>query len=193
MERGEDGRYFLDDDRPQSIGKMRTFYGNFGVLVRAYTYIRGLGPDGLRRVSEMAVLNANYVMEGIRDVLDVPFERRCMHEFVASATRLKEETGIRALDVAKRLLDYGVHPPTTYFPLIVDEALMIEPTETESREDLDRVIEAFRAIAREARDDPEALREAPRTMPVRRLDEAEAARRPVLRQRFPEDAEGGAC
>ncbi len=193
VERGEDGRYFLDDDRPQSIGKMRTFYGNFGVLVRAYTYIRGLGPDGLRRVSEMAVLNANYVMEGIRDVLDVPFERRCMHEFVASATRLKEETGIRALDVAKRLLDYGVHPPTTYFPQIVDEALMIEPTETESREDLDRVIEAFRAIAREARDDPEALREAPRTMPVRRLDEAEAARRPVLRQRFPEDAEGGAC
>ena len=129
---------------------MRTFYGNFGVLVRAYAYIRALGPEGLQRVSETAVLNANYVMEGIKDVFDVPFERRCMHEFVASATPLKEH-GVRALDVAKRLLDYGVHPPTTYFPLIVDEALMIEPTETESREDLDRLIEAFRASPRRRR------------------------------------------
>ena len=144
VEKAEDGRFFFDYDRPQSIGKMRTFYGNFGVLVRAYTYIRALGPDGLRRVSETAVLNANYVMEGIRDLFDVPYERRCMHEFVASATPLKEH-GVRALDVAKRLLDYGVHPPTTYFPLIVDEALMIEPTETESREDLDRLIDALRA------------------------------------------------
>jgi glycine dehydrogenase subunit 2 len=184
------GRFFLDYDRPQSIGKVRTFYGNFGVLVRAYAYIRGLGPEGLRRVSEMAVLNANYVMEGIRDVFDVPFQRRCMHEFVVSATPLRQH-GVRALDVAKRLLDYGVHPPTTYFPLIVDEALMIEPTETESREDLDRLVVALRAIVVEAREDPELLHDAPVSMPVRRLDEAEAARRPVLRQRFPGDAEDG--
>ena len=184
----EDGRFFFDDDRPQSIGKVRTFYGNFAVLVRAAAYIRGLGPDGLRRVSEMAVLNANYVMEGIKDLYEVPFERRCMHELVASAAPLKEH-GVRALDVAKRLLDYGVHPPTTYFPLLVDEALMIEPTETESREDLDRLIEALRAVAAEAASDPQLLREAPLTMPVRRLDEAEAARHPVLRQRFPEDGE----
>ena len=190
--KSEDGRFFFDFDRPQSIGKMRTFYGNFGVLVRAYTYIRGLGPDGLRRVSETAVLNANYVMEAMRGLLDVPYERRCMHEFVAAATPLKEH-GVRALDVAKRLLDYGMHPPTTYFPLIVDEALMIEPTETESREDLDRMVDAFRRIVKEARDDPETLREAPVTMPVRRLDEAEAARHPVLRQSFPEDEEAGAC
>jgi glycine dehydrogenase subunit 2 len=186
VEKAEDGRFFLEYDRPQSIGKMRTFYGNFGVLVRAFAYMRGLGADGLRRVSEMAVLNANYVMEGIKDVYDTPFERRCMHEFVVSAASLKVH-GVRALDVAKRLLDYGMHPPTTYFPLIVDEALMIEPTETESREDLDHMIEVFRQIAQEAHDDPDSLRAAPVTMPVRRLDEAGAARNPVLRQRFPED------
>jgi glycine dehydrogenase subunit 2 len=161
------------------------------VLVRAYTYIRALGEEGLRRVSEAAVLNANYVLEGIRDLFAVPVDRRCMHEFVVSATPLKEH-GVRAMDVAKRLLDYGVHPPTTYFPLIVDEALMIEPTETESREDLDRVVAALRAIVQEATDDPDKLREAPVTMPVRRLDEAEAARRPVLTQRLPEDQEDGA-
>jgi len=186
VEKGEDGRFSFEYDRPQSIGKVRTFYGNFGVLVRASAYIRGLGPEGLRRVSEMAVLSANYVMEGIKDLYDVPFERRCMHEFVASAAPLKEH-GVRALDVAKRLLDYGVHPPTTYFPLIVDEALMIEPTETESREDLERLIEALRAVAAEAVTDAQMLREAPLTMPVRRLDEAAAARHPVLHQRFPED------
>ena len=186
VERAEDGRFFFQYDRPQSIGKVRTFYGNFGVLVRAYTYIRALGPEGLRRVSEMAVLNANYVMEGIRDLYDVPFDRRCMHEFVASATPLKPY-GIRALDVAKRLLDYGVHPPTTYFPLIVDEALMIEPTETESREDLDKLIEALRSVAKEAAENPDLLRGAPQTMPVRRLDEAGAARHPVVRQQYPSD------
>jgi glycine dehydrogenase subunit 2 len=191
VRRADDGRFYLDDDRPDSIGKVRTFYGNFGVLVRAYAYILSLGEDGLRRVSEAAVLNANYVLEGVRDLFAVPVERRCMHEFVVSASPLKEH-GVRAMDVAKRLLDYGVHPPTTYFPLIVDEALMVEPTETESREDLDRVIEAFRAIVQEAKTDPEKLREAPVSMPVRRLDEAEAARHPVLTQRFPEDAEAGA-
>jgi glycine dehydrogenase subunit 2 len=189
--RADDGSYFLDYDRPQSIGKMRTFYGNFGVLVRAFTYIRALGPEGLRRVSETAVLNANYVMEGIRDLFTVPYDGRCMHEFVASATPLKEKYGVRALDVAKRLLDYDVHPPTTYFPLIVDEALMIEPTETESREHLDRLIQAFRRIAEEAETDAAALREAPLTMPVRRLDEALAARHPVLHQRW-DDGEASA-
>jgi glycine dehydrogenase subunit 2 len=188
VEKAGDGHYFLDYDRPHSIGKVRTFYGNFGVLVRAYTYILSLGAEGLHRASEMAVLNANYVLEGIRDLFELPFQRRCMHEFVVSATPLREH-GVRALDVAKRLLDYGVHPPTTYFPLIVDEALMIEPTETESREDLDRVVDAFRRIVEEARSDPELLRDAPLSMPVRRLDEAEAARHPVLRQRFPDDAE----
>ncbi len=189
-EKAEDGTFFLDYDRPESIGKIRTFYGNFGVLVRAHTYIRALGPDGLRRVSEMAVLNANYVMEGVRDLFDFPFVRRCSHEFVASGAPLKKQ-GVTTLDIAKRLLDYGVHPPTTYFPLIVDEALMIEPTETESREDLDRIINAFRMIVQEAKDDPDLLHNAPTTMPVRRLDEAGAARHPVLRQQPP--AEGETC
>lgn len=187
----EDGRYFFDYDRPQSIGKVRTFYGNFGVMVRAHTYIRGLGPEGLRRVSEMAVLNANYVLAGIRGRYALPYERRCMHEFVVSASPLKEH-GVRALDVAKRLLDYGVHPPTTYFPLIVDEALMIEPTETESREDLDRLVAVLCRIADEAAAGADVLRAAPVGMPVGRLDEAGAARHPVLRQRFAEDEEGGA-
>ena len=156
VEKGEDGRFFFQYDRPQSIGKVRTFYGNFGVLVRAWTYIRSLGAEGLREVSETAVLNANYVMEGLRGLLDLPYgDRRCMHEFVGSATPLKQD-GVRALDVAKRLLDYGVHPPTTYFPLIVDEALMVEPTETESKDALDRLVEAFRSVAREARDQPAA-------------------------------------
>ncbi|MEE4275637.1 MAG: aminomethyl-transferring glycine dehydrogenase subunit GcvPB [Thermoleophilia bacterium] len=191
VEKREDGTYYLDHDRPRSIGKVRTFYGNVGVLVRAYAYIRALGPDGLRRVSERAVLNANYVLAGLRDLFDVPFERRCMHEFVVSATPLREH-GVRAMDVAKRLLDHGVHPPTTYFPLIVDEALMVEPTETESRESLDRIVEAFRTVAREAAEDPEMVGGAPHTLPVRRLDEASAARKPVVRQRFPED-EGAAA
>ncbi|HSL96089.1 MAG TPA: aminomethyl-transferring glycine dehydrogenase subunit GcvPB, partial [Thermoleophilia bacterium] len=191
VEKREEGTYFLDHDRPRSIGKVRTFYGNVGVLVRAYAYIRALGPDGLRRVSERAVLNANYVLAGLRDLFDVPFERRCMHEFVVSATPLREH-GVRAMDVAKRLLDHGVHPPTTYFPQIVDEALMVEPTETESRESLDRIVEAFRSVAREAAEDPETVCMAPHTLPVRRLDEASAARKPVVRQRFPED-EGAAA
>jgi glycine dehydrogenase subunit 2 len=170
-------------DRPRSIGKMRTFYGNFGVLVRAYAYIRALGGEGLRRVSDMAVLNANYVLQGIRDLFEVPYDRRCMHEFVVSGEALKEH-GVKTLDVAKRLLDYGMHPPTTYFPLIVPEALMVEPTETESKESLDCLIAAFRQIVQEARTQPELLREAPRTMPVRRLDEVRAVRQPVLRERL---------
>ncbi len=184
--READGRYRFDYDRPQSIGKVRTFYGNFAVLVRAYAYIRALGGEGLRTASEAAVLNANYVLAGIRDLFDVPYDRRCMHEFVVSAEPLKQY-GVKALDVAKRLLDYGVHPPTTYFPLIVPEALMIEPTETESKDELDRVIAAIRAAVDDAARDPELLKTAPHTMPVGRLDEVGAARHPVLRQRCPED------
>jgi len=149
--------------------------------VRAYTYIRALGGEGLKRVSDMAVLNANYVLEGVRALFELPYDRRCMHEFVASGDSLKEY-GVKTLDVAKRLLDYGMHPPTTYFPLIVSEALMVEPTETESREALDALIAAFRSIVEEARTEPELLKEAPRTMPVRRLDEVRAVRQPVLRQ-----------
>jgi len=135
----EDGRYRFDYDRPDSIGKVRTFYGNFALLVRAYAYILGLGGEGLRRVSDMAVLNANYVLQGVRDLFDLPYDRRCMHEFVLSGDPLKKH-GVKTLDFAKRLLDKGVHPPTTYFPLIVSEALMVEPTETESRESLDTLI-----------------------------------------------------
>jgi len=179
-------QYTLDYDRPRSIGKVRSFYGNFGVLVRAYAYISALGAEGLREVSDAAVLNATYVMAGVRDLFDVPYERPVMHEFVVSAEPLRAH-GVRALDVAKRLLDYGVHPPTTYFPLIVKEALMVEPTETESKDDLDAFVAAVRAVVGEARSDPELLRTAPHTMPVGRLDEVAAARNPVLSQRFPDD------
>ena len=177
----ETGRYYLDYDRPQAIGRMRSFFGNFAVLVRAYAYIRALGAAGLRQVSEDAVLNANYVMRQLAGVYRLPFDRVCKHEFVLSAANLRERTGVRALDVAKRLLDFGIHPPTIYFPLIVEEALMIEPTETESKETLDRFVAVMRQIAREAEEDPEKVRQAPYTTPVRRLDEALAARRPVLR------------
>ncbi len=181
-------QYTLDYDRPKSIGKVRSFYGNFGVLVRAYAYIRALGADGLREVSDAAVLNATYVAAGIRDLFETPYERPVMHEFVVSAEPLRQY-GVRALDVAKRLLDYGVHPPTTYFPLIVKEALMMEPTETESKDDLDAFVAAVRAVVDEARTDPELLLTAPHTMPVGRLDEVAAARHPVLKQRFPDDDE----
>jgi glycine dehydrogenase subunit 2 len=185
-------QYTLDYDRPKSIGKVRSFYGNFGVLVRAYAYIRALGADGLREVSDAAVLNATYVAVGVRDLFEVPYERPVMHEFVVSAEPLRQY-GVRALDVAKRLLDYGVHPPTTYFPLIVKEALMMEPTETESKDDLDAFVAALRAVVDEARTDPELLRTAPHTMPVNRLDEVRAARQPVLKQRFPDDDEPAAA
>jgi glycine dehydrogenase subunit 2 len=165
----------------RSIGRVRSFAGNFGVMVRAYAYILALGGDGLREASEQAVLSANYVKEAVRESFDLPYDRTCMHEFVVSAGRLRKETGVRALDVAKRLLDHGVHPPTIYFPLIVDEALMIEPTETEPREALDRFVAAMIAIEAEARTSPETLHGAPYTTPVRRLDEGRAAKRPDLR------------
>jgi glycine dehydrogenase subunit 2 len=177
--------YGLDYDRPKSIGKVRAFTGPFGVFVRSYAYIRSYGPE-LRRMSEVAVLNANYLLARLRDAYELPYDRLCMHEFVLSARNLKREHGVTAIDVAKRLIDYGFHPPTIYFPLVVPEALMIEPTETETKETLDAFAEAMLAIAREAGDSPELLKEAPTSSPVRRLDEVKAARNPVVRYQFEE-------
>ncbi|MCC6237532.1 MAG: aminomethyl-transferring glycine dehydrogenase subunit GcvPB [Dehalococcoidia bacterium] len=171
-----------------SIGRMQQFHGSVGVLLRAYAYLRTLGLEGLRAVSENAVLNANYLRELLLPYYDLPFPTRVLHEVVFSATRQRREHGIRAYDIAKRLIDHGVHPPTVYFPLIVEEALMIEPTETESRESLERVAAAFIAIAEEAARDPEALHAAPTTAPIGRLDEALAARQPDLRWRPPAEA-----
>ncbi|MBO0706828.1 MAG: aminomethyl-transferring glycine dehydrogenase subunit GcvPB [Candidatus Dormibacteraeota bacterium] len=178
----EGGRFRLDHDRPLSIGRVRSFYGNFGMLVRAYTYILAMGGDGLTQASKDAVLAANYLQSQVETLLDVPYARPCMHEFVASASNLAPH-GVRAMDVAKGLLDRGYHAPTTYFPLVVPEALMIEPTETESKETLDGFAGALREIVEEARENPAALHEEPRTLPVGRMDEVEAARRPVLRWR----------
>jgi len=178
-------RFRLDFDRPKSIGKVRGFTGPFGVFVRSYAYIRAYGP-ALRLMSEVAVLNANYLLARLKGAYELPFDRLCMHEFVLSARKLKREHGASALDVAKRLMDYGFHPPTIYFPLIVPEALMIEPTETEPKETLDAFVEAMLAIAREAAEQPELLKEAPHDRPVRRLDEVKAARRAVVRYGFEE-------
>jgi glycine dehydrogenase subunit 2 len=176
----------LDDDRPKSIGKLRGFQGNYGVFVRTYAYIRSLGAEGLKEVSEVSVLNANYLLARLRekvgDRLPLAFGERCMHEFVLSGAPMKKELGIRTLDLAKRLLDHGFHPPTVYFPLVVDEALLIEPTETETRETLDAFADAIAAIVAEAEDDPEVARNAPYSTPVRRLDEAGAAKRPRVRE-----------
>lgn len=182
-DRGEgmrDSRFFLDYDRPDSIGRVHGFYGNVGIILRAYAYILSQGADGLKYVSENAVLNANYLLSKIKGAYDVPYDGRCMHEFVASASRQKEH-GVKALDIAKRLIDFGFHPPTIYFPLIVPEALMIEPTETESIETLDAFAEAMLRIAGEAETDPDIIRDAPHDTPVSRLDEAGAARSPELR------------
>ena len=176
--RHADGTYFLDHDRPKTIGRVRAFFGNTGVLFRAYCYIRSQGPDGLKRVAQHAVLNANYLLALIKDVYPVPFGTRCMHEFVASARTLAKDRGIRAVDIGKRLIDFNFHAPTVYFPLIVPEALMIEPTETESRETLDAFARALRQISTE---DPEFLHNAPHTTPVSRLDEVKAAKTPVLK------------
>jgi glycine dehydrogenase subunit 2 len=185
--RGRDGTFDLEDDRPKSIGKLRGFQGNYGCFVRSYAYIRSLGAEGLKDASETAVLNANYLLArlrelGVADKLPLAFGELCMHEFVLSGAPMKRDLQIRTLDLAKRLLDHGFHPPTVYFPLLVDEALLIEPTETETRETLDAFAEAIAAILREAQDDPSIAREAPHTTPVRRLDEAGAAKRPVIRQ-----------
>jgi glycine cleavage system P protein (glycine dehydrogenase) subunit 2 len=181
--RRDDGRFGLDFDRPKSIGKVRGFTGPFGVFVRSYAYMRMYGPR-LREMSEAAVLNANYLLARLKDAYDLPFDRLCMHEFVLSARALKRDHGVTALDVAKRLMDYGFHPPTIYFPLIVAEALMIEPTETETKETLDAFCEAMLAIVREAAENPELLKEAPHHRPVRRLDEVRAAKNPIVKYAF---------
>jgi glycine dehydrogenase subunit 2 len=172
------GQYTLDENRPLSIGRMRSFYGNIGVLLRAYAYIRTQGPDGLRRVSERAVLNANYLLARVRSFLPVPYGSRCMHEFVASAMKIKASRDISAMDIAKRLLDYGFHAPTVYFPLVLREAIMIEPTETETKATLDAFADTLRAILEEPR---ELVHEAPHTTPISRPDEVLAARSPILK------------
>jgi glycine dehydrogenase subunit 2 len=179
----DDGGYRLDFDRPDSIGMMRSFWSNFAHAVRALTYIRANGGDGLARVSQLAVLNANYVRAKVREFLDTPYDEPCRHEFVASAQELKRETGVRALDLAKALLDRGYHAPTIYFPLLVAECLMIEPTETESKATLDAFVEAFREIVATARANPQAVLDTPVNTVVGRIDETRAARHPDLRWR----------
>jgi glycine dehydrogenase subunit 2 len=182
------GPYFdFDLERPKSIGRLRGFQGNFGVFVRSYAYILSLGGDGLAEASETAVLNANYLKARLAagragDRLPIAFDRHCMHEFVLSGKPMKRELGLATLDLAKRLLDFGFHPPTVYFPLLVEEALMVEPTETETRESLDAFAEAIEQTLAEAAGDPEVAKQAPYTTPVRRLDEVKATRRPVVRQ-----------
>ena len=186
-----DGETFrLDYDRPESIGRVRGFAGPFGVFVRSYAFMRAWGP-ALREMSEVAVLNANYLLARLRDAYELPYDRLCMHEFVLSAQALKREHGIAASDVAKRLMDFGFHPPTVYFPLVVPEALMIEPTETEAKETLDAFADAMLEIAREAADDPEMLKSAPHGRPVGRLDEARAVKQLVVRHEFGGDASDG--
>src|SRR5205807_317274 len=175
-----DKGFYLDYDRPKSIGRVRSFFGNVGILLRGYFYIRTLGPDGLKRVSEQAVLNANYLLARIKHAYEVPHGDRCMHEFVASARGLRRERRVSAMDIGKRLLDYGYHAPTVYFPLVVPEALMIEPTETESKETLDRFADALLRIREE---DPDFLHDAPHTLGISRPDEVRAAKEPVLRWR----------
>jgi glycine dehydrogenase subunit 2 len=165
------------------------FHGNFGVLVRALTYIKSLGAEGLRAISENAVVNANYVLARLRGAYRLPCDRPCMHEVVFSGSKQRAESGVKTLDIAKRLIDYGYHPPTIYFPLIVDEALMIEPTESEGMESVDAFCEAMLAIAREAEEDPDLVKGAPYTAPLRRLDEATAARKPVLRWRSGDESD----
>jgi glycine cleavage system P protein (glycine dehydrogenase) subunit 2 len=173
-------RYELVDDAPKSVGRVRSFFGNFGVLVRAYTYILALGGDGLENASRMALLNANYIRKKLEKHYQIAYDQPCMHECIFT-DRVQHRSGVSTLDIAKRLLDFGYHPPTIYFPLVVSGALMIEPTETETPETLDGFIAAMLAIAQEAKDEPEIVKNAPFSTPVRRLDEARAARKPVLR------------
>jgi len=173
-------QYGLDENCPKSVGRVRSFLGNFGVLLRAYTYILSLGGDGLEEASRMAVLNANYIRKKLENSYQLAYNQPCMHECILN-DRIQHKNGVSTLDIAKRLLDYGYHPPTIYFPLVVSGALMIEPTETETPETLDGFCEAMLAIAQEAKDDPELVKSAPHSTPVRRLDEARAARKPVLR------------
>ena len=173
--------YDLDDDRPDSVGRVRSFVGNFGMMVRAYTYVREMGPEGLKAATDLAVLNANYLAAKLKDVLPLAYDTICMHEAIFSDRDLKKATGVQTLDLAKRLIDYGFHPPTVYFPLVVAGALMMEPTETETKQTLDWYIEAVREIVAESKRDPELVKKAPHDTRVARLDEARAARKPVLR------------
>jgi glycine dehydrogenase subunit 2 len=175
-----DDQYSLSEDAPRSIGRIRANFGNFGILLRAYVYIRELGARGLTHATEMAVLNANYIRACLKDTYHVPYDRFCMHECVLSHKHQKKQ-GVTTMDIAKRLIDYGFHPPTVFFPLIVDGALMIEPTESESKEQLDSFIHAMKTIAQEAVEDPDRLHKAPTMSVVRRVNDVQAARNPVLR------------
>lgn len=176
----DNDRYKYDNDIPNSIGRVKPFYGNFGIYLRAYTYIRSMGANGLKEVSEAAVLSANYIKSRLKNHFEIPFNQYCKHEFVLSGT-LQKQYGVRTLDMAKRLLDFGVHPPTIYFPLNVEEGMMIEPTETESKETLDYFIDAMIQIADETKNDPDKVLEAPHTTIIDRLDETTAARKPILK------------
>lgn len=180
----DESGYHLHRDNPQSIGAVKSFYGNFLVVVRALCYLLSLGKEGVPEASQNAVLNCNYMMSHLKDLYDIAFDTGCMHEFVMTLENLKKEKGITAMDIAKALLDNGIHPPTMYFPLIVEEALMVEPTETETRETLDHAIEVFRSIYIQAQEHPEQMHELPLHTPVRRLDEVGAARNPRLRYTF---------
>jgi glycine dehydrogenase subunit 2 len=175
----EGDSYALSEDHPQSIGRLDTFHGHFGIMVRAYSYIMSMGAEGLKKASQLAVLNANYLKQRLKETFHLPHDRPCMHECVLS-DKNQAAHGITTLDMAKRLMDYGFHPPTVYFPLVVPGAIMIEPTETESKEDLDRFVDALHAIAQEAEENPQVLKEAPHKSKVRRLDEVSAARKPCL-------------
>jgi len=179
VEKTKDG-FRLVHTNPDSIGRMLTFHGHFGVLIRAYAYIRSMGAKGLTDVSKFAVLNANYIKASLRDDLDLPYDRPCMHECVFTDKKQVDD-GVTTLDMAKRIMDYGFHPPTIYFPLVVHGAIMIEPTETESKETIDQFIDAFKAVVKEAKETPELLKKAPHLSKVSRLDEVTAARKPVLR------------
>ncbi|WP_010530970.1 aminomethyl-transferring glycine dehydrogenase subunit GcvPB [Lentibacillus jeotgali] len=176
----QDDQFIFDYDRPASIGRIKPYYGNFGIYLRAYTYIRTMGAEGLKKVSEYAVLNANYLMRRLEQEYSLPYQQHCKHEFVLSGKKQKQ-LGVRTLDIAKRLLDYGYHPPTIYFPLNVEEAMMTEPTETESKETLDGFIDAMLQISEEAKSEPELVQEAPHNTVVKRMDETTAARKPILR------------
>jgi len=176
----KEDKYIFDYDRPKSIGRIKPYYGNFAINLRAYTYIRTMGAEGLKKVSEYAVLNANYMMRRLEKEYDLPYTQHCKHEFVLSGKKQKK-LGVRTLDIAKRLLDFGYHPPTIYFPLNVEEAMMVEPTETESKETLDGFIDTMIQIAEEVREDPEVVQEAPHNTLVKRMDETTAARKPILR------------
>jgi glycine dehydrogenase subunit 2 len=184
LEQRPDGSYYFDYQRPKSVGRVRTFYGNFGMMVRAYTYLREMGAKGLKDATDMAVLNANYLRARLGEEWHVAYDRTCMHEVVISDRQLKA-TGVTTLDVAKRLLDYGFHPPTVYFPLVVKGAMLIEPTETETKQTLDEFVDALSQIKQEAQSQPELLKSAPHLTRLRRLDETRAARKPVLRWTAP--------